>query len=92
MDGELLPLPGPRIISRLLNAELRAVDNTLRLYDMASGAALPTPNELEAERRREAEARQREAEARQREAEARRQAEAEVERLRAEIERLRAQQ
>lgn len=85
VDGELLPLPGPRIISRLLNVELRAVGNALRLYDMASGAALPTPDELESARRDEAEARQREAEARQ-------SAEAEVERLRAEIARLRAQQ
>jgi Uma2 family endonuclease len=98
VDGELLPLPGPRMFSRLLNAELRVMDNTLRLYDMASGTLLPTPYELDDERQREAEARQREAEARQREAEARqreaearRTAEAEVERLRAEIERLRAQ-
>lgn len=82
VDGELLPLPGPRIISRLLNVELRVVGNELRLCDLTSGEPLPTPDELET-------ARQREAEARQREAEARRAAETEIERLRAEIERLR---
>jgi Uma2 family endonuclease len=77
VDGELLPLPGPRIISRLLNAELRAEANTLRLYDMASGTRFATPEELEAARQREAEARQR--------------AEAEAEQLRNEVERLRRQ-
>jgi Uma2 family endonuclease len=77
IDGELLPLPGPRIFSKLLNVELQVIVNTLRLHDLASAALLPTPEEAEA--------------ARQREAEARLAAEAEVERLRAEIERLRAE-
>jgi Uma2 family endonuclease len=78
VDGELIPLPGPRIISRLLHVELRVVGDTLRVYELASGAVLPTPDELD--------------EAWQREAEARRAAEAEIERLRAEIERLRGKQ
>ncbi len=77
VDGELLPLPGPRIFSKLLNVELQMAGNTLRIYDLANATLLPTPDEAEI--------------ARQREAEARRAAEAEVERLRAEIERLRAE-
>jgi Uma2 family endonuclease len=76
IDGELLPLPGPRMFSRVLNVELQIAEDTLRLYDIANSIALPTPAE--------------ERDARQREAEARRAAEAEIERLRAEIERLRA--
>lgn len=84
IDGELVPLPGARIISTLLHVELRAEDRTLRLYDMATGKVLLTPDELDS-------ARQREAEARQREAEARQAAEAEVQRLRAELERLRGE-
>ncbi len=45
IDGELLPLPGPRIFSRLLNLELQVAGNTLRLADLAAGALLPTPAE-----------------------------------------------
>jgi Uma2 family endonuclease len=45
IDGELLPLPGPRIFSRLLNVELQVAGNTLRLVDLASGALLSTPGE-----------------------------------------------
>ncbi|HET9222151.1 MAG TPA: Uma2 family endonuclease [Roseiflexaceae bacterium] len=45
IDGELLPLPGPRFFSRLLNLELRAVGDTLRFYEMGSDTALPTPAE-----------------------------------------------
>ena len=78
VDGELLPLPGPRFFSRLLNAELQVIGDTLRLYDITNGIMLSTPAE--------------ERDARQREVEARRAAEAEIERLRAEIERLRSQQ
>jgi Uma2 family endonuclease len=92
VDDELLPLPGPRIFSRLLNVELRVVDKTLRLYHLASGEPLPTPNELDMVRQREAEARRAAEAAQQQEAEARRAAEAEIERLRAEIERLRRKQ
>lgn len=55
VNGELLPLPGPRLISRLLNVELRAVDNTLRLADITSDMLLPTPYELVVEREAEAE-------------------------------------
>jgi len=92
----LLPLPGPRMFSHLLNLELRPEGRSLRLYDTATGERLATPFETEKARQqavearqREAEARQREAEARQSEAEARAVAEAEVVRLRAELERLR---
>lgn len=45
VDGELLPLPGPRYFSRLLNVELRAVGDTLRFYEMGGDTALPTPAE-----------------------------------------------
>ena len=45
IDGELLPLPGPRFFSRLLNLELRAVGDALRFYEMGSDTALPTPAE-----------------------------------------------
>jgi Uma2 family endonuclease len=45
IDGELLPLPGPRIFSRLLNVELQVAGNTLRLADLAAGALLSTPSE-----------------------------------------------
>ena len=45
IDGELLPLPGPRIFSRLLNVELQVAGNTLRLADLAAGTLLPTPSE-----------------------------------------------
>jgi Uma2 family endonuclease len=53
VDGELLP--GPRFFSQLLNIELRADGNTLRLYDVATGAPLPTPAE-ERQARMQAEA------------------------------------
>lgn len=78
VGGKLLPLPGPRMFSRLLNLELRAEGRSLRLYDTATGERLATPFETE--------------KARQREAEARTTAEAEVVRLRAELERLRSKQ
>ena len=45
VDGELLPLSGPRFFSRLLNLELRMVGDDLRLYELGSEAALPTPAE-----------------------------------------------
>ncbi len=45
IDSELLPLPGPRFFSQLLNIELRADGNTLRLVDLANGALLSTPSE-----------------------------------------------
>jgi Uma2 family endonuclease len=45
IDGELLPLPGPRFFSRLLNVELRAVGDALRFYEMGSDTPLPTPAE-----------------------------------------------
>src|SRR5215217_5131916 len=45
IDGELLPLPGPRIFSSLLNIELQVAGNTLRLADLAAGTLLPTPGE-----------------------------------------------
>jgi Uma2 family endonuclease len=45
VDSELLPLPGPRFFSRLLNVELRAVGDTLRFYEMGSNTALLTPAE-----------------------------------------------
>jgi Uma2 family endonuclease len=45
IDSELLPLPGPRIFSSLLNVELQVAGNTLRLADLAAGALLPTPGE-----------------------------------------------
>lgn len=82
VDGELLPMPGPRLFSQLLGVELRAAGRSLRLYEIGSGLVLPTPDELDVVRHREAEARQREAEVR-------RAVEAEVEQLRTELERLR---
>jgi Uma2 family endonuclease len=45
IDGELLPLPGPRFFSRLLNVELRVVGDALRFYEMSGDTALPTPAE-----------------------------------------------
>jgi Uma2 family endonuclease len=45
VDGELLPLPGPRFFSQVLNIELRTEGNTLRLYDIPTGTPLPTPAE-----------------------------------------------
>jgi Uma2 family endonuclease len=83
IDGELVPLPGPRQFSRLLNVELQVIDNTLRLADLSTGALLTTPAE-DHDARLAAEA------AHQREIATRLAAEAEIERLRAEIERLRA--
>jgi len=55
VDGELLPLPGPRFFSQMLNIELRADGNTLRLYDIATDTPLPTPAE-ERQARMQAEA------------------------------------
>ena len=49
IDGELLPLPGPRFFSRLLNIELQVEGNMLRLFDIANEAPLMTPDEAEAE-------------------------------------------
>jgi Uma2 family endonuclease len=92
IDGELIPDTSSRVISRLLNLELRPDGAELRFYDLATGLALPTPYEIDEAREREAEARRQEAHARERETEARRAAEAEAERLRAEIERLRGSQ
>lgn len=76
VDGELLPLPGPRFFSGLLGLELRAEGRSLRLYDAQTGERLAVPAEIEA--------------AQQREAVARAAAEAEITRLQAEIARLRA--
>ena len=45
INGELLPLPGPRFFSRLLNVELRVVGDALRFYEMGGDTALPTPAE-----------------------------------------------
>jgi Uma2 family endonuclease len=45
IDGELLPLPGPRYFSSLLNVELRVVGDTLRFYEIGGDTALPTPAE-----------------------------------------------
>jgi Uma2 family endonuclease len=50
IDGELLPLPGPRFFSRLLNVELQVIENTLRLYDLIANTLLPTPAEERAAR------------------------------------------
>jgi len=50
VDGELLPLPGPRFFSRLLNVEFLVIEDTLRLYDVATGLPLPTPAEERAAR------------------------------------------
>jgi Uma2 family endonuclease len=45
VEGELLPLPGPRFFSRLLNLELRTVGDALRFYEIGGDTALPTPAE-----------------------------------------------
>jgi Uma2 family endonuclease len=45
IDGELLPLPGPRFFSRLLNVELRVAGDALRFYNTSSNTFLPTPAE-----------------------------------------------
>jgi len=50
VDGELLPLPGSRIFSKLLNAELQVDGDTLRLFDLASRTRLLTPYDAEAAR------------------------------------------
>lgn len=84
VGGELIPIAGSRIFSKLLNLELRVIGNQLRFASITTGELLATPAEDHV-------ARQQEANARQRETEARRAAEAEIEQLRAEIERLRSQ-
>src|SRR5262245_645847 len=45
VDGELLPLSGPRFFSRLLSVELRVVGDALRFYEMGGDTPLPTPAE-----------------------------------------------
>lgn len=76
VDGELIPMPGNRVISKLINVKLRVIDNTLRLCNIMNGVPFPTPEELE--------------DARQQEADARQQAESEVARLQAELDALKS--
>jgi Uma2 family endonuclease len=78
VDGELVPMPGPRCFSKLLGVELKLLDGWLRLADPASGALLATPQEAHETARRGAEAR--------------RLLEAENARLRAELARLRGEE
>lgn len=47
VDGELIPMSGSRVISKLVNAELRVIDNNLRLCNITTGVPFPTPEELE---------------------------------------------
>ncbi|MEM8530277.1 MAG: hypothetical protein AAGF95_05495 [Chloroflexota bacterium] len=42
VDGELIPMSGSRVISKLVNAELRVIDNNLRLYDITTRVPFPT--------------------------------------------------